>query len=126
MGGPAGPAGLGINSIGAAGGLREPQGVGVFQQVIEETIPDDLRAERAADAGRFAERVDRSIDTLNKRMEDLGRAVRFSKDREFDREIITVVNPDSGDIVRQIPPEYAIRVSEGLKSLRGLLFDDKA
>ena len=42
-------------------------------------------------------------------MEDLGRAVRFSKDREFDREIITVVNPDSGDIVRQIPPEYAIR-----------------
>ena len=126
LGGPAGPAGLGINSIGAAGGLREPQGVGVFQQVIEETIPDDLQAERAADAGRFAERVDRSIDTLNKRMEDLGRAVRFSKDREFDREVITVVNPDSGDIVRQIPPEYAIRVSEGLKSLRGLLFDDKA
>lgn len=126
LGGPAGPAGLGINSIVAAGGLREQLGVGVFQQVIEETIPDDLRAERAADAGRFAERVDRSIDTLNKRMEELGRAVRFSKDREFDREIITVVNPDSGDIVRQIPPEYAIRVSEGLKSLRGLLFDDKA
>ena len=123
---PAGPAGLGINSAGATGGLREPQGVGVFQQVIEETISDDLRAERAADAGRFAERVDRSIDTLNKRMEELGRAVRFSKDREFDREIITVVNPGSGDIVRQIPPEYAIRVSEGLKSLRGILFDDKA
>ena len=123
---PAGPAGLGVNSIGSSGGLREPQGVDVFQQVIEETTPDDLRAVRATDAGKFAERVDRSIDTLNKRMEDLGRAVRFSKDREFDREIITVVNPDSGDIVRQIPPEYAIRVSEGLKSLRGLLFDDKA
>ena len=85
-----------------------------------------MQAETAADAGRFVERVDRSIDTLNKRMEELGRKVRFSKDREFDREIITVVNPDSGDIVRQIPPEYAIRVSEGLKSLRGLLFDDKA
>ena len=123
---PAGPAGLGINSIGPSGGLREPQGVSVFQQVIAETVPDDLQAERVADVGRFAERVDRSIDTLNKRMEELGREVRFSKDREFDREIITVVNPDSGDIVRQIPPEYAIRVSEGLKSLRGLLFDDKA
>ena len=123
---PAGSVGLGINSIGASGGLREPQGVGVFQQIIEETIPDDLQAERAEAADRFSERVDRSIDTLNKRMEDLGRSVRFSKDREFDREVITVVNPDSGDIVRQIPPEYAIRVSEGLKSLRGLLFDDKA
>ena len=123
---PAGPAALGINSFGASGGLREPQGVGVFQQIIEETIPDDLQAERAVASDRFSERVDRSIDTLNKRMEDLGRSVRFSKDREFDREVITVVNPDSGDIVRQIPTEYAIRVSEGLKSLRGLLFDDKA
>ena len=121
-----GPAGLGINSSGGSRGLRDTQGVGVFQQVIEETIPYDLQAERAANAGRFAERVDRSIDTLNKRMEDLGRAVRFSKDREFDREIITVVNPDSGDIVRQIPTEYALRVSEGLKSLRGLVFDDQA
>ena len=123
---PAGPVGLGINSNGASGGLRELQGVGVFQQIIEETIPDDLQAERAAAADRFSDRVDRSIDTLNKRMEDLGRSVRFSKDSEFDREVITVVNPDSGDIVRQIPPEYAIRVSEGVKSLRGLLFDDKA
>ena len=121
-----GPAVSEINSSGASRGFRETQGVGVFQQVIEETSSDDLQAERGVNAGRFAERVDRSIDTLNKRMEDLGRAVRFSKDREFDREIITVVNPDSGDIVRQIPPEYAIRVSEGLKSLRGLLFDDKA
>jgi len=124
--GTARSAGLGINSIGASGGFREPQGVGVFQQVNAETTPDDLQAERVADLGRSAERLDRSIDTLNKRMEELGRAVRFSKNREFDREIITVVNPDSGDIVRQIPPEYAIRVSEGLKSLRGLLFDDKA
>ena len=123
---PSGPAGLGMNSIGASGGLREPQGVGVFQQIIEETIPDNLQAKRAEATDRFSERVDRSIDTLNKRMEELGRSVRFSKDREFDREVITVVNPDSGDIVRQIPPEYAIRVSEGLKSLRGLLFDDKA
>ena len=126
FGSSVGSAGLGINSIGAFGGLREPQGIGVFQQVIEETIPDDLRTERAANESRFAERVNRSIDTLNKRMEELGRAVRFSKDREFDREIITVVNPENGDIVRQIPPEYAIRVSEGLKSLRGMLFDDKA
>ena len=126
LGGPAGPAALGVDSIGASGGLREPVGVGAFQQVIEDTIPDDLQAERAIDVTRFAERVDRSIDTLNKRMEELGRSVRFSKDTEFDREVITVVNSDSGDIVRQIPPEYAIRISEGLKSLRGVLFDDKA
>ncbi|MDA9718781.1 flagellar protein FlaG [Betaproteobacteria bacterium] len=107
--------------------LEEPNGIETFQRTIEEIGPKPFQlADKTVENNMAAERIDQSIDTLNKRMEELGRSVRFSKDREFDREVITVVNPDSGDIVRQIPTEYAIRVSEGLKSLRGLLFDDKA
>ena len=106
--------------------LGEPTGIDTFQRATEEIAPKRFQLEEKTVENRVAERIDQSIDTLNKRMEELGRSVRFSKDREFDREVITVVNPDSGDIVRQIPTEYAIRVSEGLKSLRGLLFDDKA
>ena len=106
--------------------LGEPPGIETFRRATEEIVPKRFQLEDKTFENRVAERIDQSIDTLNKRMEELGRSVRFSKDREFDREVITVVNPDSGDIVRQIPTEYAIRVSEGLKSLRGLLFDDKA
>ncbi len=105
---------------------RELTGIDIFQRAAEEIGPKRFQLEDKIVENLVAERIDQSIDTLNKRMEELGRSVRFSKDREFDREVITVVNPDSGDIVRQIPTEYAIRVSEGLKSLRGLLFDDKA
>ena len=64
--------------------------------------------------------------TLNQRMEELNRSVRFSVDRQFDKDVISVVNPDSGDVIRQIPPEAAMRVSEGVKSLRGMLFDETA
>ena len=105
---------------------REPTELDAFQRATEEIGPNRFQLKNKTVENRVAERIDQSIDTLNKRMEELGRSVRFSKDREFDREVITVVNPDSGDIVRQIPTEYAIRISEGLKSLRGLLFDDKA
>ena len=105
--------------------LHNPEKFG-FQKVIRDNIPDDLKQERVIDIDRFRQRLDRSVDTLNKRMEELGRSVRFSRDKEFDREIISVVNPESGDLIRQIPPDYAIRVSEGLKSMRGMLFDDKA
>ena len=87
---------------------------------------DNFQTENNPSINQFAERVDRSIDTLNKRMEDLNRAIRFSRDKDSNTDVITVVNPDNGDVVRQIPPEYAIRVSEGLKSMRGMLFDDKA
>ena len=106
--------------------LGEPTGIDTFQRATEEIGPKRFQLEDKTVENSIAERINQSIDTLNKRMQELGRSVRFSKDREFDREVITVVNPDSGDIVRQIPTEYAIRVSEGLKSLRGLLFDDKA
>ena len=106
--------------------LGEPGGIDAFQRATEQIRPKRFQLEDKTVENRVAERLDQSIETLNKRMEELGRSVRFSKDREFDREVITVVNPDSGDIVRQIPTEYAIRISEGLKSLRGLLFDDKA
>ena len=87
---------------------------------------DNFQTENNSNINQFAERVDRSIDTLNKRMEDLNRAIRFSRDKESNIDVIKVVNPDNGDVVRQIPPEHAIRVSEGLKSMRGMLFDDKA
>lgn len=98
-----------------------------IQMLSKENEPiDNLQTEKNSSINQFAERVDRSINTLNKRMEDLNRAIRFSRDKESNIDVITVVNPDNGDVVRQIPPEYAIRVSEGLKSMRGLLFDDKA
>ena len=87
---------------------------------------DDSMQKRIFDSEKLEERLQRSVQTLNQRMEELGRSVRFSVDRVFDKEVISVVNPDSGDLIRQIPPEAALRVSEGVKSLRGMLFDDKA
>ena len=104
--------------VNRAGTIQAPPG-------DNESI-DNFQTENNPSINQFAERVDRSIDTLNKRMEDLNRAIRFSRDKESNTDVITVVNPDNGDVVRQIPPEYAIRVSEGLKSMRGMLFDDKA
>ena len=104
--------------INRAGTIQAPPG-------DNESI-DNFQTENNPSINQFAERVDRSIETLNKRMEDLNRAIRFSRDKESNTDVITVVNPDNGDVVRQIPPEHAIRVSEGLKSMRGMLFDDKA
>ncbi len=125
-GGPGGPGKLGNQPASPPESAKaNPEKFG-FQKVIQDNIPDDLREDRVLDVDRFRKRLDRSVDTLNKRMEELGRSVRFSRDQEFDREIISVVNPESGDLIRQIPPDYAIRVSEGLKSMRGMLFDDKA
>ena len=125
-GGPGGPGQLGNSPVDAPDATKPNREKSGFQEIIEDNVPADLKEENVIDVDRFRERIQRSVDTLNQRMEELGRSVRFSRDKEFDREVITVVNPESGDLIRQIPPEYAIRVSEGLRSMRGMLFDDKA
>jgi flagellar protein FlaG len=126
-GGFAGPSRLDRNAFASSELNFGINRAGAIQAPPEDKEPiDNFQTENNLSINQFAERVDRSIDTLNKRMEDLNRAVRFSRDKESNTDVITVVNPDNGDIVRQIPPEHAIRVSEGLKSMRGMLFDDKA
>jgi flagellar protein FlaG len=87
---------------------------------------DDSVQEKIFDSEKFEQRLQRSVQTLNQRMEELNRSVRFSVDRVLDKDIISVVNPDSGEVIRQIPPETAMKVSEGVASLRGMLFDEKA
>ena len=95
-------------------------------KVAERKLLDESVQKRIFDSEKYGARLQKSVQTLNQRMEELNRSVRFSVDREFDKDIISVVNPDSGDVIRQIPPEAAMRVSEGVKSLRGMLFDDTA
>jgi uncharacterized FlaG/YvyC family protein len=92
----------------------------------QRTLLDDSVQNKIFDSERYEERLERSVQTLNQRMEELNRSVRFSVDRVFDKDVISVVNPDNGDVIRQIPPETAMRVSEGVKSLRGMLFDGTA
>ena len=123
----AGPSRLDRNAFSSSESNLEINKTGTIQAPYRDNEPiEKFQTEKNPSINQFAERVDRSIDTLNKRMEDLNRAIRFSRDKESNIDVIKVVNPDNGDVVRQIPPEHAIRVSEGLKSMRGMLFDDKA
>ena len=92
----------------------------------QRKLIDESVQKKIFDSERYEERLQKSVQTLNQRMEELNRSVRFSVDRQFDKDVISVVNPDSGDVIRQIPPEAAMRVSEGVKSLRGMLFDETA
>ena len=92
----------------------------------QRKLLDESVQKKIFDSEKYEERLQKSVQTLNQRMEELNRSVRFSVDRQFDKDIISVVNPDSGDVIRQIPPEAAMKVSEGVKSLRGMLFDDSA
>ncbi len=68
----------------------------------------------------------RMIEALNDFMSSSKRSLHFRYDESAGRTIITVVDPNSGEIVRQIPPEEMLALARSAVSGRALLFDQSA
>lgn len=47
--------------------------------------------------------------------------LRFKEDKQTGIDVIQVIDPDSGKIVRQIPPEEILNITQALRNLKGLL-----
>lgn len=52
--------------------------------------------------------------------------LKFDRDQETDEAYIKIVDKDSGDIVREIPPETLRKLAEKIDDMVGILFDQKA
>jgi flagellar protein FlaG len=69
--------------------------------------------------------VDRAVERLNELMSNTQRMLRFRVDEGSGRTIITVINETTKEIVRQIPAEEVLAVSQTLEEL-GSLIDARA
>ncbi len=53
----------------------------------------------------------------------LGRSLRFEIDRELNQVVVKVVDKESGEVIRQIPPEEYIQILKRLQDMGGALLD---
>lgn len=71
----------------------------------------------------------KAMDSLKKTFERLSRffktEAQFTIERELNMIIIKIKDRDTGEIVRQIPPEVAVKIAKNLQELMGILFDEK-
>jgi flagellar protein FlaG len=72
------------------------------------------------------EQVDGLVHDLNKSMQEMGTRVSFSIDSDTKRTVIKVIDTATKEVVRQIPPEAMLRVSENITKLLGLMVDRAA
>jgi flagellar protein FlaG len=52
--------------------------------------------------------------------------LRMNLDREIDRVIARVVDSDTGEVVREVPPEELVELARTMKALMGALLDRRA
>ena len=86
--------------------------------------------DRAGDNNRVqavdAEQLGEAVDRLNENSQLVQRELDFKVNEESGRITVTVRDAQTDEVIRQIPPEKLIAMSESLEEIRGLLFEAEA
>jgi len=77
-----------------------------------------------AQARRIA--VQRAAEQIDRKLAESFSDLRISIDDSLNRAVVRVVDSNSGELIRQVPSEEALRIAKRLDALSGLLLRDKA
>ena len=73
-----------------------------------------------------AAEVKEAVQRLNVYVQTLRRDLQFRVDESTSRVIVTVVDSETKEVIRQIPTEEALSVARTLEQMAGVLLDTKA
>lgn len=72
-------------------------------------------------------KVNAMVDTINTFINQINWKVQFKIMRDYDnRTVIQVVDMEKGKVIRQIPPEYLLKIEKTLAEINGVITDETA
>lgn len=91
-------------------------------QVGEEnttTVKVKVEVDRPAEAlqAQTTEEIEELVDRLNTQALSSSHTLRFSIDEELGKAIISVVDSETDEVIRQIPPETALQIAEAFEEV---------
>lgn len=87
-------------------------------KVQEAPVPDDQAHSR--------ENLEKAVGEIRDFVRSSQRQLDFSIDDSTGRVVVKVIATESGDVIRQIPSETALKLAQSLNEAGSLLFDGKA
>lgn len=88
--------------------------------------PATERPAAEADSQPTAEQTERVAQQLNDLIKNQQRDLEFSVDKDSGRTILRVIHAESGEVIRQIPPEELLHLARAFAEGTGSLITDKA
>ncbi|HEX3043165.1 MAG TPA: flagellar protein FlaG [Bacillota bacterium] len=70
-------------------------------------------------------KLGRTIGVANEAFKEVNVAFKYSVDKKTNREIIEIVNAETGEEIRQLPPEEIVNMLSRMYDLLGFLVDQK-
>lgn len=72
------------------------------------------------------EQVEEAVATIQEFVQSVRRSINFAVEDGSGRVVVKVTDAGSGDVIRQIPSEEALKLAENLSEVRSLLFKAEA
>ncbi|HEX3047552.1 MAG TPA: flagellar protein FlaG [Bacillota bacterium] len=71
------------------------------------------------------ERLSKVIEVANDAFKDVNVGFKYSLDRKINREVVQVVNTQTGEVLRQFPPKEIVNMLTRMYDMLGILVDEK-
>lgn len=72
------------------------------------------------------EQIKNAVKDLNIALKSLNVTREFEVNKEIDRVVVTLMDSEKKEVIRQIPSEEAVKLSKNIREMIGLLFDSKS
>ncbi len=103
---------------------RVPQKKQRMEQDVQfETGVRTQKPAEENDPKRKLQELASAVDDMNNKAQNLQRSLQFSVEKELNLTVVKVINPDTDEVVRQIPSEEFIAIARAFEETRSLLFD---
>jgi len=89
------------------------------QPKVTAPKPIDIRF----DAAEVRQTLQEAVSFLNKQLNEHNRGIGFSIDDSLETPVVTVRSTTTGEVVRQIPNEAAVRMAHNIESIKGMLIN---
>ena len=105
----------------------------VSKPVLDEPKAQDRRAESRVNSQSGAVNKEINISDLEKivaqvqeSLKPVESRIQLSVDQDLNRVVVKVVDSDSGELIRQLPPEDVLQVQRFLNEQSGLILEEEA
>ena len=72
------------------------------------------------------EEIDSTVSSLNEAVQQVSRELQFRVDKDSGRTVVTVLDGDTEEVIRQIPSEQVLALAKNIETLKGILFSAEA
>ena len=112
-------------AVPAVATIKRPEVVAARQNLPKNSDTSDSKTETES-SSPSAEVIQKNVQQINAKVQNIQRDLHFSVDDESGRTIIRVIDSETKEIIRIIPPEDINGIAQRLTDSSGVLFNSIA